>query len=255
MKHSKSVKWVALIATAAGAAAAAKKIIDANREGFWLPDGFVFTAHAGCEGSVPNTLESLDAALRSGAPVLEVDVSDYNGEPVLNHNPDTSETDLPLRDALLYIRGRSQSVRVNLDMKTVSHIGRVAEILRETEMTDRCFFTGITEKDVPAVQKKAADIPYYLNFEPDTLRLFTPDYCNRVAEAVEQSGAVGLNCDFKRISKTLREALILRGLQLSVWTVDSKAAWLYVLGIAPHNITTRYPAALGELLDKREHKG
>lgn len=255
MKRNKYIGRLVFAAAAAGAAVAAKKIIDANREGFWLPDGFVFTAHAGCEGSLPNTPDSLDAALRSGAPVLEVDVSDFNGEPVLNHNPDTTEADLSLRDALLYIRGRSQSVRVNLDMKTVSHIERVAEILRETEMAERCFFTGIEEKDVPAVQEKAAGIPYFLNFAPDKMRLLTPDYCNRVAEAVERSGAVGLNCDFKGISKPLREALVLRGLQLSVWTVDSKAGWLYVLGVAPHNITTRYPTALGELLDKREHKG
>ena len=62
-----------------------------------LPDGFLITAHTGCLGTKLNSLDSLRAALESGANAVEFDIRfQSDGTPVLSHDAVQNSDKSPL---------------------------------------------------------------------------------------------------------------------------------------------------------------
>lgn len=82
----------------------------------------------------------------------------------------------------------------------------------------------------------------------NVLRLRDKKYLRRAADEIKHAGAVGINCKYTYLSKALVEVMHERGLSVSVWTVDKKPLMLYVLSLAPDNITTRNPRLLMSLI-------
>lgn len=82
----------------------------------------------------------------------------------------------------------------------------------------------------------------------NVLRLCDKEYLRRTADEIKHAGAVGINCKYTYLSKALVEVMHECGLSVSVWTVDKKPLMLYVLSLAPDNITTRNPRLLMSLI-------
>lgn len=82
----------------------------------------------------------------------------------------------------------------------------------------------------------------------NVLRRRDKEYLRRTADEIKHAGAVGINCKYTYLSKALVEVMHERGLSVSVWTVDKKPLMLYVLSLAPDNITTRNPRLLMSLI-------
>lgn len=241
----------AVAGTAAVAAYTAKKANEIINRKYILPEGFTYTAHTGCEDTPENSLASLEKATALGVPVVEVDVTlRADGTPVLLHAPCAAENEgVLLTDALAYIKAHDDAVQVNLDLKAFANTGGIQGIVQQAGMLGRCFFTGVEEQNTQTVKIDAPDMPFYLNINPDRLRLNNAHYIMSIVYKARQSGAVGINCNFMHVSGKLVEVCRREGLKVSVWTVDNKPAMQYMLRLAPDNITTRYPVLFTSVLE------
>lgn len=83
------------------------------------------------------------------------------------------------------------------------------------------------------------DLPYYLNYIPSRFQIFSEDYQQRLLKILEESGAIGLNCNYKHVGGRLSNFLHKNGYKLSVWTVDRRDTMKRILVAKPDNITTK----------------
>lgn len=215
-----------------------------------LPADFFYTAHSGCEHTADNSVEFLEKALALGVPALEVDVTVRNdGTPVLLHAESAGENaGLLLEDALRLIAEKSDTVQINLDLKAFSNIPKIAELVAQYNLTERCFFTGVEADKTQTVKIDAPHIPYYLNMELNRMRLEDEGYLRSAVLEIQRSGAVGINCQYRNASKKLIELCRAEGLKVSLWTADNPLVMRNLLLLAPDNITTRRPILLSSLL-------
>ena len=214
-----------------------------------LPENFTITAHTGCEKSKDNTIESLNAAYESGADIAEFDLNfDSTGNAVLSHNAPI-EGCITLDDAFRCI-ATYKKIKVNVDVKSTNNLKAVVACAEKYSLTERIFYTGIGEEYVPAVKQQTPSVIYYLNVAVDRKRKNDVVYLNRLADFVEQQGAVGINLNKKGCSAKLVEVFHQRKLLVSVWTVNKKFEMLKILSFAPDNITTRYPSRLIKIIQR-----
>ncbi len=213
----------------------------AIKSAYELPDYFTVTAHSGCNGTKDNTLESLEEAIKSGADIIEMDIlDDESGTVLVTHDYEPEGVYPTFEEALKFIKERSDSVKINVDLKR-SHVSFAAdEIIRSLNMENRCFFTGVNEEDVQTVAPMVS-IPYYINIKPSVTDIFNEEYWISVASRVNMLGGIGVNCDFKFISKKGAEILKKNSLLVSVFTPETNIELDYALTLSPDNITTRNP--------------
>lgn len=218
-----------------------------------LPVPFTVTAHAGAMGTRANSLGSLRKAVLVGADVVEVDVSlRPNGVPVIIHNAKPSS-----RQGVLLENAFSEllesSVQINLDLKSFENLKTVQQLVEKCGLSGRSFFTGVSEKEVRQVRAMCPLVPCYLNATTDEQHREDDRYAVDFAEKVASLGCIGLNCQYKQISRALVLALAKRNLLTSVWTVDKAADILAMLELGVNNITTKRPnKVLAMLTDKKK---
>jgi hypothetical protein len=248
LKPIKRLIFVGTVAMAVSSVVKRNLESEAIKTAYTLPESFTVTAHSGCNGTEENTLDGLMEAISSGADIVEVDVlDDENGTVIIAHDYESGKVYPTFEDALKFIKEHSDTVKVNVDLKN-SHVSFAAdEIIRSLGMTDRCFFTGINEQDVQTIAATVS-IPYYVNVRPTLSERNNEEYWIRTACAVNMLGGIGVNCNFKLISKKGVEICKKNSLLVSVFTPDSDNAINYALTLSPDNITTRHPQSI---LEKR----
>ena len=199
------------------------------------------TAHSGAFDTPDNSIEYIRRVLDEGCGILEMDVSFRpDGTPVLIHKGRPADDEGIYLSSAFDLIAESQTLRMNLDLKSVSNLPAVDRMLRLFGLFDRAFFTGVGTRWVPAVRRHS-DLPYYLNAGlPEKLRDH-PVACALLARKIRALGAVGLNCHFTNATPTLARALHKRGLELSVWTVNEEADANRVLALDVDNVPSRHP--------------
>ena len=215
-----------------------------------LPDSFLITAHTGCLGTKANSLDSLRAALESGANAVEFDVRfQTDGTPVLSHDAVQDYGKSPrLADAFALI-AQKDGVQVNLDLKQTDHLPEIARLGKEAGLLGRLFFTGVGVDDAQTVARECPEIPYYLNLSPDVKQKDSEAYWRRAADQIRLCRAIGINCHYDAASETLVRVMREQGMLVSFWTVDRKADMARIAALGPDNITTKEPIKLRELID------
>lgn len=214
-----------------------------------LPEKFTVTAHTGCLGTVPNTVESMKKGVAAGADIVEFDLNfDENGEPVLSHDDPTGRA-VHLKEAFKFL-SEHKNIKANIDVKNTSHLEKVSKYAEEYGVLKQIFFTGVFAEDVAAVERLCPQIPYYLNYSVNSNGSRDIAYISHIIEITENCGAIGINIDYKSASKRLVEAFHDEGLLVSLWTVNSKYSLRRTLRLCPDNITTRNPERLCNILEK-----
>lgn len=212
-------------------------------------DNFTITAHSGAYGTEMNTVESVKAAIDNGAQIVEVDIRQRpDGTVVMSHDLVVTNNDgNPFEDALALLK--DSSIMVNLDIKDTKALNNLHSLLVEYNVLDRAFLTGIETINVKAVKESdCADMDYYLNYIPSRSKVFFDEYRQKLIELLEETGAVGINCNYKYANSQLSTLLHKKGYKLSVWTVDTRRKAKKMLAINPDNITTKQPEMIEDVI-------
>ncbi len=241
-------KALIFIGTALTAAAVTAYRLDKKSGACSLPKKFTITAHTGCEGTDNNSPESIRAGINVGADITEIDLHFLpDGTPVLSH--DTPVGDEPTLESAFRILSESD-VKMNVDLKSTANLKEVVLLAEKTGVTEKIFFTGVTESFVEAVRKDTHEISYYLNVSVDKNKNTDKAYLDFLVKKVKDSGAVGINMHFNGASKKLVEAFHGEGLLVSLWTANRKCEMKKCLKLSPDNITTRKPGVLLRMMGK-----
>ena len=214
-----------------------------------LQKDFTITAHTGCMGTEENSVESMKKGVENGAKIIEFDVRFLpDGTPILAHDEPTGN-ELKLQDAFEFL-AKHKEIRANVDMKATDNMMMVQSLAEEYGVLDQIFFTGIGVEFVDAVKEGSPKIPYYLNVSVEKSKNTDEEYILSLVEQVKNSGAIGINFNYKSASKELVEVFHENGLLVSIWTVDDEFNMYKILSFTPDNITTRKPDKLNEIVKK-----
>ena len=213
-----------------------------------IPDGFTVTAHTGCEKTKDNSLDAITIGFGYGADIVEFDLNFNNeGVAVLSHDEPKGK-EHTLEEAFELVAGYN-NLLVNVDVKNTKDLRQVKELAEKYNLSERIFFTGITEADVEAVKAQTPDISYYLNKDLDKSRIEDIVYIEELIALVKNLGARGLNIKFSTCSSLMVDMFHKEGLEISVWTVNKKSDMKKVLTLGCDNITTRNVSDLLAMLN------
>jgi glycerophosphoryl diester phosphodiesterase len=231
------------------------------------------TAHSGCDGTEQGSLDSIRAGIRNGADAVEVDIRrNAAGELVLSHDRDESGAyrgcaglaeafDLVIRDGRIGING---------DVKEKETIPAILELAgRKGLGPGRLILTGSaapsTIREAPETAKKAR---VWLNIEeiaedyyhgrapvPEPYRgLIGPDkheheilkalpsfdfLLDPVVKDCLSLGVEAVNMPYTKSLLPLIPRFKAGGIQVSLWTLNSREALERACGLGVLNITTR----------------
>ena len=203
-------------------------------------EGLTITAHTGAFNTPENSLESVQAAIDNNVEILEIDIRRRpNGTLVISHDIVVTNNDGTELTEVFKLLQRDDC-RINLDIKETRTLNDLHDMLVEYNLLDRAFLTGIDQMNVAAVKESScADMDYYLNYQPSRIQIFTNDYKQKIISLLEETGAIGINCNYKYAGGTLSNLLHENGYKLSVWTVNSRYEMKRMLVAEPDNITTK----------------
>ncbi len=225
------------------------KLSKLKKQIFSLPENFTITAHTGCIGTADNSLEAIEAGANNGVDIVEFDLYfTKDDEPVLSHDKPKGN-EFTLEQAFEKV-SEYPNFKANVDLKSYGSLEKVVSCAEKYNLQDRIFFTGIFLKDVEAVKKACPNIDYYLNHSIEKRGNQTDEYIKNLVKTVKDCGAVGINCNYRNVTKKLVAAFKESGLQVSVWTVNDEKAMYKVLLLSPDNITTRRPDILKNIIKK-----
>lgn len=213
-----------------------------------LPDSFTVTCHAGALGTKANTVESVEKAVEWGAQTVEFDVTFRpDGTPVIIHAAAPAQNKGVLLGKALAAVAKSDSCKINLDLKSTKNLPEVDRLVAEFGLTDRVFYTGVGENWVETV-KSNSSIPYFLNHRITLREAFCKKSAEKLADKAKSLGVMGINSHYPTATHTFVTVMHKHGLLVSLWTVDKPQQMKRILKIAPDNITTRKPEILKTLL-------
>ncbi len=200
------------------------------------------TAHAGSFGAVENTPESFRAGLAYPLDYLEADVRFTRDlDAYLSHDallPAQQKTAMRLAE-LLEIVSPHPTVRLNLDLKELTGLRAMGDLIERSGMHGRILLTGVTSADVDQVRRETDGLPYLLNAHPSPWQRLTAPGTAAVVQQIRACAARGLNVWYPLLTRRLARALHAAGLLVSAWTVDSERAMRRMIRLAVDNITTR----------------
>lgn len=212
-----------------------------------LPEGFTVTAHTGCEKTRDNSLDAITLGWGYGVDIVEFDLNfNKDGIAVLSHN-EPQGNEVTLDEAFALVAGY-KGLRVNVDVKNTLDLSQVVLLAEKHGILDRIFFTGVNAQFLDEVKKQTPDVTYYYNMGIDKAKINDIAYINSLIDEVKNTGAAGLNINYRGCSRLMVEEFHKAGLQVSVWTVNKRFAMSKMLAMGCDNITTRRPSDLMEIL-------
>lgn len=216
-----------------------------------LPEGFTITAHTGCMDTEDNSLESIKKGIENGATVVEFDLYfTKEGNPVLAHDEPVGG-EVTLEEAFEYV-AQFDGVMVNVDVKTCDALEKVYPLAEKYGIEKRIFYTGINIEDVETVKKDSPQVKYYLNMDIDKGKARDREYILSLVDIVKNTGAIGINFNYKGATKELVDIFHENGLLVSIWTVNNRYNMYKIISFEPDNITTRHPDKLSEIVKVKQ---
>lgn len=205
----------------------------------------VITAHSGCEGTPPNSLAHILAAIESGAEMVEVDIRAHEGRLYLSHDVAEDPADCVSFETFMSLISGVPALRVNCDVKTDGLILPVMEVANRMGQGWRIMFTGQCNHRGELIESAGAEL--WVSLWP------TKDHEAVVRSACETYQGVGepiLNLHYSMISEENHAYLRERGMDFSAWTVDDETVLRKLLEMGIANITTRKPRLALRLRDE-----
>ncbi len=231
------------------------------------------TAHAGCLGTIPNSMASVEAALASGADIVEVDIrATRDGRVVLTHD-DTirmpegasgridalgwahieaasragGEQVLCLEDLLDAVP--ADACVLNLDAKDHGALTAAAEVVRSRRREDGVFFSGLDESGIQLARDQLPGFRYLFNADRCFERNPGLDGMVSACRTALRYACCGINLNWRLADGAVMEYARKRCVPVMLWTVDDKESMMANLLFGPYSITTNRPDILNSLLN------
>jgi len=198
----------------------------------------IITAHSACEGTAPNSIEHIKAAIACGAEIIEFDVRMAEGALVLSHDVPENPAECPALCEAFALIAPEENLFMNIDVKTEGLIEPVMELAKEYGLCERIIFTGACNSDRALA----------LSLGGDMWRSMWPgqDISDGIA-ANKEDGSPFLNVAYCMITEENNKELCDEGFGFSAWTVDKEYFLRLFLKMGIANITTRNPVRAMEL--------
>ncbi len=205
----------------------------------------VITAHSGCEGTPPNSLAHILAAIESGAEMVEIDIRADGERLYLSHDVAEDPAACVSFDTFMSLIADIPALRVNCDVKTDGLILPVMQVAERYGQGWRILFTGQCNHRGELISAAGAELWVSLWPSGDN-----ESAVRRAAETYRGVGEPILNVAYPMISESNLAYLRERGMDFSAWTVDNEAALRTLLAMGITNITTRKPKLALALRDE-----
>ena len=205
----------------------------------------LITAHSGCEGTAPNSLDHILAAINSGAEMVEVDIRAHGDLLYLSHDVAEDPAACVSFETFLELISPVPDLRVNCDVKTDGLITPVMEAARRFGVAHRMTFTGACnhQNDLIVAQGGSLWPSLWPCGDNETAVKHACDAFQGVGESI-------LNLHYSMISESGLAYLRERGMDFSAWTVDDETTLRALLEMGITNITTRKPVLALRLRDE-----
>lgn len=226
------------------------------------------TAHAGCLGTPPNSMENLKAAIDAGSDIIEVDLrSTRDGRVVLTHDdtirlPDgnlvlVNTLSWPqIEDAIL--NGTENIITLdkildqkllepmvfNLDVKDHSALIAAAHILRQRHREDTVFFSGLDVEGIHVAHEKLPDFLYLFNADQHIFVEDLEEGMKFACKTARQYSCCGVNLNWRKADEKMMEYARKRCTPVMLWTVDDEPSMEKCISLGPYSITTNRPDIL-----------
>lgn len=203
---------------------------------------YTLTAHTGNENTADNSVASIESAAANGADIVELDVmfTRINKRAVMRHSRPVPKNCPTLKEGFEAIK--KTELLVNLDIKDTSHLDAAIALADEMGLKERCFFTGIFEKDVPTVKQQCPGVKYYLNIDLDKKKADDDAWIDSIISMLKRTGAAGMNSWYGGVEKKMCDRIHEAGFEVSVWTVNEFEDYKKYAEMGVDNITTRHPS-------------
>lgn len=187
-------------------------------------------AHTGCEGTSYNSLESCEAGMKAGAPIIEVDVRvTKDNVAVLQHDDEPSVSRLNYGQLLetgqkpetlrrILTRFSQLPVAFNLDLKTEEAAGAAIADITATSAWSQVWFTGAT--GLMRNSRYSGHVMWNLpeklyGLDETGYRQLAAELCQQAAE----SKFGGVNLHYECCRPDLVRQAHLHGLQVWIYTL------------------------------------
>ena len=201
----------------------------------------IITAHAGCEGTLPNSIGHIKSAIASGAEIVEVDVRADGEVLYLSHDlPEDPSRCVTLESCFDLVK-KTENLSLNLDMKTEGLIPRVLELAKKHGLCERIVFTGASRYRRSEAVNAGADM---------WRNMWKGDSVPDGIKANRADGSLALNVWFPLINEEYDKELKSFSNGFSAWTVDNEEDMVRFLRMGIMNITTRRPVLAVKLREE-----
>lgn len=198
----------------------------------------MLTAHSGSDGYEDNSIEFIEAIVKSSVDAFEIDLQlSEEGDLYLAHDPVADYSDCVSLEECLKILAGYPEMKINIDCKN-SKAGPLAiELAKELGVYPQILLSGslpldeINEADYPILFYNVENIPNVRELPFSEIQEILKDLSSRGIEYIQlYYGLVTV-----RIIDVIHDA----GLKLSVWTVNDLSDITHLFELGCDNITTR----------------
>ena len=218
----------------------------------------LITAHAGPDGTLDNSLESIDYILETKADALELDVR-YDSEKdrlVLAHDPELASDVVTAEMAFTKI-AKHPSMRINCDLKEGGLEHKVYALAKDYGIEDRLIYTGAADPaNCQALPIKLfLNVEYFADGDEDKkafLALPAKERDEQIRELypkLREMPVFALNTPYIIFSEDFFTKDEDKSFPLSLWTVDEEQLLRRFIERKVYAITTR---TLQKALDIRD---
>lgn len=197
----------------------------------------LITAHSGCEGTAPNSIEHIKSAIASGADFIEIDVrKSAEGYLYLYHDKPEDPSECVRFSDFLDLLADSW-LCVNNDMKEPGLVGEVMKAADEKGLASRMYFTGEANDSSAEIQKWGNEFVYSIWSNGNDI-----DLIKETLDKSKELGFTAINMPHGMINDETYKMITDAGCNCSAWTCDSEDVIRRMLEYGIRNITTRKPS-------------
>ncbi|WP_294377949.1 glycerophosphodiester phosphodiesterase [uncultured Clostridium sp.] len=219
-------------------------------------DRINITAHAGCMNTKMDSIESVESGIKNGADIIEIDLNIKDGRLILSHDIPKDNMEYEKFEKVLDIMNKYGNAELNIDVKDVSVLEALKDMILKYELMDRIFLTGLTYENISDNKEKLYGFRYLVNLdESDLKRIFISGNSRNLDDfglkKISDSKAIGVNLNYKLISSDIEiaEEFRKRDFQVHVWTVDKLEDMKKLLKYNINSITTNKVDLLKECIN------